>query len=142
MPTDDGPNNKDNKNNDGSNDDGSSGNGPTGTGSSVADLTKGMKDLKDKGPADVKLSHDARDKYVTIIGNFRNALQDEHKKMQSMPDLQDPGSFASAQQTRRNLLSNVTGFDGAEPTIKKYIDYLDAFEETVKKAADRLLDNG
>ena len=51
--------------------------------------------------------------------------------MANMVDLGNPGTFSSAGQTKQNLLSDISGFDGVEPTMDKLIAYLEALQTTV-----------
>jgi hypothetical protein len=127
----------------GSNDNGSTtSTPPTTSGSSISDLTSALKQLQNSGPADLKLSAETRDKYLKIISTFRSALQAARTKMSNLGALGSPGSLGSAVQTQSNLNLDVSGLSGIEPTIDQYLSYLDEFETTVKKAADRLIQSG
>jgi hypothetical protein len=105
-------------------------------------LTDGLKDIQKNGKADLKLSSATRDKYLSIISNFRSALQAQQKAIAGLPGLGFPGELASAGQTKQNLELDVTGLTGIEPAVNKYLDYLDEFEKTVKAAADKLIHSG
>jgi hypothetical protein len=59
-----------------------------------------------------------------------------------MGPLGNPGSLGSAVQTKNNLNLDVTGLDGIEQAVDQYLNYLDEFETTVKKASDRLIQSG
>jgi len=50
--------------------------------------------------------------------------------------------LGSAVQTKNNLNLDVTGLDGIEQAVDQYLNYLDEFETTVKKASDRLIQSG
>jgi hypothetical protein len=127
----------------GSNDGASSGDGSSNTDLAPIDgLTDSLNDLKDNGKADVKLSAETRDKYLKLISTFRDALQAQRKNMNGLEAIGNVGLFESANQTKRNLQIDVTGIEGIQQSTDKYLDYLDAFADTVKKAADRLLHNG
>lgn len=131
----------------GSGDTGSGTNGPTGGGSttggaSIDDLTNGLKQLQKSGKSDLKLSTATKQKYLTLIGTFRTAIQAERKKMDGLETLNNVGSLGSANQTKNNLDLDVTGLTGIQQSVDKYLSYLDTFETTVKKAADRLIRNG
>jgi hypothetical protein len=108
---------------------------------SLTDLTTNMDQFKKDGPADVKLSTDVKNSYVTLIKGFRDKMQATLDKVDhdGMADLGNVGTMGSANQTKRNLLLDAANF---KETIKQYIDYLDAFEATVNKAAERLIKNG
>jgi hypothetical protein len=108
----------------------------------IDDYTKNIKALHDKGEADLKLSPETRDEYLRVIKDFRAALQAERTNMNGLELLGNVGGYRSANQTKSNLELNVTGLGGIEDTINKYLTYLDEFESTVKKAADRLLKHG
>jgi hypothetical protein len=152
MPTDNSNDNKggsgnSGSGNSGSNDGGSSnsgstGNGATGAGSSTGDLTKGLLGLRDDGPKDIRLSTDTKQKYVKIIQDFRITLQDELSNMSGMPSIGNPGTFNSATNTKLFLQNDANGFDGVLPSTAKLIEYLEAFEAAVNKAADNLLHKG
>jgi hypothetical protein len=109
---------------------------------SLEDLTHSMKQLKDSGEADVKLSKETRDKYVALIKNFRTALKAERDNLNGLEALGNAGTFASATQTKSNLQSNVVDTGGIQKTLDKYLDYLDEFEATVKKSCDRIIESG
>lgn len=98
-----------------------------------------MKMLKDHGPADLMLSPETRDKYLKIIEDFRTSLADQRTKMNWLRNYGNVGAFSSALQTKANLELDVTQ---AQIATDKYIAYLDAFEDTIKKAADRLMQSG
>jgi hypothetical protein len=123
----------------GSDDDGSSSDSDL---SPIDSLTDGLKQLKDNGKADVKLSAETRDKYLKLISTFKDALQAERKKMNGLEAIGNVGLFQSANQTKRNLQIDVIGVQGIQQSTDKYLDYLDTFADTVKKAADRLLHDG
>jgi hypothetical protein len=108
----------------------------------TADLTSNMKAIHDNGPADVKLSAETRDQYLKVVQKFRDALAAERRNMDGLEKLGNVGGYSSANQTKTNLELNVTGIGGIQETMDKYLAYLDEFEATVKKAADRLLKNG
>src|SRR3954447_6579114 len=106
------------------------------------DLTSNMNQLKDGKTADLKLSTESRDAYLKAIRACGDSLKAERAKMNSLETLAYPGSFGSAVQTQRNLQDDVTGLAGIQRTLDKYLDYLDAFEATVKNTADLILKSG
>lgn len=124
-------------NNDPSNKGGASGSDPT----SIDALTTAMKKFE-KGPADLKLSEATRDQYLAILATFRKSLQDERDKMNKLETLGNVGTLASANQTKKNLQTDVTGVQGIQHSVTKYLGYLDEFERAIKAACDRLLQAG
>jgi hypothetical protein len=62
--------------------------------------------------------------------------------MNGLESIGNVGLFQSANQTKRNLQIDVTGVQGIQQSTDKYLDYLDTFADTVKKAAGRLLHDG
>jgi hypothetical protein len=115
---------------------------PNAGGTSISDLTSGLKQIQKSGPVDLKLSTETRDKYLNIITTFRTALQAQRTSMSNMGSLGNPGMLGSAVQTKNNLNLDVTGLDGIEQAVDQYLNYLDEFETTVKKASDRLIQSG
>jgi hypothetical protein len=109
---------------------------------SIDQLADGMKQIAEHGKVDIQLSEATRDKYVTLIDDFRDALQRQLDHMRALETLGPVGELSSAQQTKTNLTHDVTGTDGIEDVITHYMAYLDEFKNTVKKACDRLLDAG
>lgn len=105
-------------------------------------LTQGLKDLQKNGKADIKLSTETRDKYLKIISTFRSTLQAERNKMSNQQSLGNPGALNSAAITKENLQLDITGLLGAQRSVDSYLHYLDEFETTVKKAADRMIQSG
>lgn len=110
--------------------------------SSLPSLTAGLKGLQTAGEADLKLTADVRDQYLNLISTYRASLQGARGAMTALEGLENPGTLTSANQTATNLRLDVTGTDGVEQTIDKYLDYLDELEKTVKAAADRMLQAG
>jgi hypothetical protein len=102
-------------------------------------LTNNLNELKDHGSADVKLSPATRDKYLKIISGFRTGLATQRTQMDRLTHYGNVGTLVSALQTKDNLLLDVTN---AQIAMDKYLKYLDVFEDTVKKAADRLMHSG
>jgi hypothetical protein len=115
---------------------------PGGSGTSIPDLTSGLKALGDSGPADLKLSTDAKNAYLKIIGTFRTSLQTYQNQIKGMGGLGSPGNLGSAIETKNNLDLDVNGLQGIETALGQYLDYLDQFETTVKDAANRLIQSG
>jgi|ERR1700742_4466195 len=116
--------------------------GSSGSSSAIGDLTSGLKDIQKNGKADLKLSTAARDKYLQIISTYRTALETERKKMNNQESLGDPGGFQSGILTKQNLMLDMTGLTGAQRSMDQYLDYLDEFAKTVKKACDNLINSG
>lgn len=131
MSTDNTPNN------DSSDKGGGSGSDP----SSIDSLTSDMKNFKN-GPADLKLSAETRDQYLAILATYRNSLNDQSGKMKQLETLGNVGTLASASQTKENLQTDVTGAQGIQQSVTKYLEYLDDFEAAIKAACDRLLHAG
>jgi hypothetical protein len=126
-----------------SNNDGSGNDGPTPPSASPIDgLTTNLNQIKDSGPADIKLSTETRDEYLKVIKDFRGALQTQRNQMNTVQPLGDPGGLGSAIQTKTNLELDVHGPGGITETTDKYLKYLDDFADTVNKAATRLIQNG
>lgn len=98
-----------------------------------------MNHLKDNGQADLKLSPETRDAYLQAITDLRTALESRVREADGVGEYGNPGKFASAQQTKANLELAVANF---KTSVNDYIEFLDAFAETVKKSADRLMNAG
>jgi hypothetical protein len=125
------------------NNNGDTNNTPPDSGSSPIDeYTSNLKSIQDDGPADVKLSAETRDQYLKVIQTFRSALQVERQNMNGPDPIGNVGGYQSANQTKSNLHVDVAGLGGMQDTMDKYLNYLDEFETTIKKAADKLLGNG
>ena len=75
-------------------------------------------------------------------GADRTALETERKKMNNQESLGDPGGFQSGILTKQNLMLDMTGLTGAQRSMDQYLDYLDEFAKTVKKACDNLINSG
>jgi hypothetical protein len=116
--------------------------GPTAGGPSISDLTDGLKQIAKKGPADVKLSPETRDKYLAIVKTFRDSLQTERDRMNNLETLNYVGGLKSAIQTKNMLEADVTGFGGMEEAMDKYIAYLDELRTTLKKVCDHITQSG
>jgi hypothetical protein len=101
-----------------------------------------LKTIKDSGKPDVKLSTETKDKYLALIGSFHDQLMVQRKKIDTIAPLGNPGELESAQQTRNNLTTDVSGPGGITETLDKYLNYLDEFRDTVNKAATRLIQSG
>ena len=110
--------------------------------SPIDGLTTNINEIKDNGPADVKLSTQTRDQYLKVIGDFKTALQSQRDSMNNIQPLGDPGTLTSAMQTKANLELDVHGPGGIVETVDKYLNYLSAFEQTVNEAATRLIESG
>lgn len=122
---------------------GSSDTGSASTSASPIDgLTTNIKQIKDTGPADLKLSTDTKNSYLKVIGDYRTVLQAQRDKMTDIQPLGSPGTLGSAIQTKSNFEVDVTGLGGIHESLDKYLAYLDDFADTVNKAADRLIQNG
>lgn len=125
---------------------GSTNSGPSGGGSTsgtdISSLNSGLKDLQKSGPADVKLSTQTRDAYLNIVQTFHDALNTQLTNIKNLPALGDPGTLASAIQTKNNLELDISGLDGIEQSVNQYLSYLDQFSATVKAACDRLTSSG
>jgi hypothetical protein len=108
------------------------------------DLTSDLKKLTDTGKADVKLSTATRDQYLKLITDFRNGLgyytdTGPHAHTEDVAEIGNVGTFESAQQTKRNLQTDILQF---AQVMGDFDDYLNELLATVKKAADRLIHNG
>jgi hypothetical protein len=104
----------------------------------IEDLTSQLKQLKEHGEADLKLSDTTRDDYVRVVRTFRGVLQDQLDKIDGLRGFGHPGEFTSADETKRRLVGNTDNTDGIVTTLTKYIDYLDEFEATINAAFKRL----
>ena len=113
----------------------------SGSDPSIDSLTSDMKNFKN-GPADLKLSAETRDQYLAILATYRNSLNDESGKMKHLETLGNVGTLASASQTKNNLQTDVTGAQGIQQSVTKYLEYLDDFDAAIKAACDRLLHAG
>jgi hypothetical protein len=105
----------------------------------IEDSRSAMQSLADTGVADLQLSAETRDKYVNIVTTLRDSLAARVGEVQNLPDYGNTGSYGSAEQTKANLELGAANFIAA---MNNYIDYLDAFSETVTKACDRALEQG
>jgi hypothetical protein len=133
---------------DGSNPPGGGSNPPPGGSSgsssapSIDSLTDAINQLAKTGQPDVKLSTATRDQYLKVIGDFRFMLASQRQRMGGMESIGNVGTLSSADETKKNLQLDITGTSGIEQTTDKYLKYLDALENAVKKAADRLIQSG
>ena len=123
------------------NNDSSGKGGASGSDPSIDSLTSDMKNFKN-GPADLKLSAETRDQYLAILATYRSSLNDESRKMKQLETLGNVGTLASARQTKNNLQTDVTGAQGIQQSVTKYLEYLDDFDAAIKAACDRLLHAG
>jgi hypothetical protein len=113
-----------------------------GTPTNIDNLGAGLQDLIKDGPPDLKLSDETKKKYLALITNFRTGIQYERDAMDRFTAIGDPGTLESASQTKNNFVLDVTGYNGIRPTLNNYLNYLDAFADTLQKAADRALNEG
>ncbi|WP_445161760.1 hypothetical protein ACTXG5_00035 [Mycobacterium sp. Dal123C01] len=105
-------------------------------------MSSQLTDLKDSGPADVKLSTQTRDAYLKIVQTFHDSLNAQLKTLSGLGSLGNPGTLASARQTKMNLELDISGVDGIQQSINQYLSYLDQFSTTVKAACTRLIQSG
>lgn len=136
-------------NNTGTNDNGTTNNGSSGTSPSANPnasptdgLITGLKQIKDSGPPDVKLSTQTKEQYLALIGGFHDELMAQRRKIVAIAPLGDPGTLGSATQTSANLTMDVSGPGGITEMLDKYLTYLDDFTDTLNKAATRLIQSG
>src|ERR1700733_5145166 len=115
------------------NNDSSGKGGASGSDPSIDSLTSDMKNFKN-GPADLKLSAETRDQYLAILATYRNSLNDERGKMKQLETLGNVGTLASARQTKNNLQTDITGAQGIQQSVTKYLEYLDDFDAAIKAA--------
>jgi hypothetical protein len=127
---------------DGTTPDGSSGSLTSPTGMSIDGLTSGLTQIKDNGPADVKLSTDTKNQYLALIGGFHDELMAQRRKMDAISPLGDPGTLGSANETKNFLEGNVHDLGGITDTTDKYLNYLDEFHDALMKAASRMIQSG
>jgi len=122
-----------------------SGSGTSGSGTSGSDissLSSGLKQLQNSGPADLKLSSATQTDYLNIIKAFHTALNNELTTIKNLGGLGNPGSLGSANQTKNNLVLDITGLEGIQQSINQYLSYLEQFSATVKAAGNRLIGSG
>jgi hypothetical protein len=106
---------------------------------SLGDLTNQMKKLaQSSGGKDLRLSETAHQNYINLIKEYRTALSEQYQKAASLADYGHPGGFASALHTKSNLTNDVHGRGGFLEHHKKYMDYLDEFENTVNAAFKKM----
>ena len=101
-------------------------------------ITK-IKNDATNGPADLKISKEVKDAYVTAITDFRNVLQEQLTKLNALRAYGPTGGFQSAYQAKKNLEN---GLDEFKQYIGDYNAYLDKLVETVDEAAKRLIATG
>ncbi|CAN5615219.1 hypothetical protein BH11ACT6_BH11ACT6_35400 [soil metagenome] len=106
---------------------------------SIENATTLMTQLADSGQADLKMSTETRDEYLKVINALRDSLKGRLAEVDEVEPYGDPGLYASAKQTKANLELAVLNF---KKSVNDYIEYLDAFAETVKKACDRAIESG
>ena len=121
---------------------GAAGGSGAASGVNIGDLTNGLKQIEQSGPPDVKLSTETANEYIQAVTTFRDALQSAHDQANGLGPLNLPCSLGSAQQTASNFEADRTGINGMVPQTAAYIDYLNEFITTVKKASDRLIQSG
>jgi hypothetical protein len=109
--------------------------------SSGADILGAMNKLKD-APADLKLSPATRDRYLSIIRTYREAMQAERNTLAGLSSLGDPGQFQSAIQTRANLINDLDGAFGLDHQMRLHVTYCDALLDVVNKVASHLIKSG
>jgi hypothetical protein len=99
-------------------------------------LTNQMKQLAQSGGGkELQLSETAAQMYINEIQVYRQSLHDQLQKIAGLADYGHPGNFPSALQTRKNLIADT---NEAGAILKKYIDYLDEFENAVKNACGKI----
>jgi len=138
-------NSADTSSGDGGSNTGDSGGGSGGSGNtspSIDSLTSSMKQFGSDKKTDLKLTADARTRSLQYISDYRDGLKNQLAMAEYLGAMGNPGTFASAIQTKNYLLDDMNGPGGVKDTINKSIKYLDELEATVKKAADSLLHNG
>ncbi|MCV7376919.1 hypothetical protein H5P33_29845 [Mycolicibacterium arabiense] len=114
---------------------------PPGAPSNIDDLGTVINDLAKHGKPDVKLNEATRKWYVDTINYYRGLVETQHQRISHPPEVGRVGSLGSAIQTAKNLENDVTGHDGIQKTMTNYLNYLDAFVNTVNAAADRIIKN-
>lgn len=105
---------------------------------SIEQLKMQMSQLKEFGQPDLQLSESAHRDYIALIKEYRSALQEQRDKVVGLATLGNVGNWQSAQQTRAELILDVTGPKGILITLDKYLAYLDEFEATVNAAFNRV----
>ena len=108
----------------------------------IDSLTGDMKNINKTHSADITFSTATRDQYLSILATYRSSLNDQLQKIKQLETLGNVGTLDSANQTKDNLQTDVTGNKGIEEFVNKYLDYLDEFEQSIKTAADRLIQHG
>src|SRR5262245_25224811 len=104
----------------------------------IDDLTSQLTMLKELGQPDLQLSERARDDYTRLISTYRSVLIEQRDRITELANLGGTVGYLSAQETQRRLELNATGLDGIQESLDSYIGYLDAFEDTVNAAFERI----
>jgi hypothetical protein len=99
----------------------------------------GIKAGASTGEADLKLTTEVRDAYIKAVHDFRDLLNAQLAKVNGLPGYGEPGGFQSAAQTKSNLEH---GCNEVKRVIGDYVEYLDAFADTVTEAGKRLIHCG
>ena len=106
---------------------------------SPGNLTNQMKHLAETGAGkDLRFSETARQSYINQIQEYRTALTEQYNTAAGLAEYGHPGEFASALDTKSNLIKDVHGADGFLARLKNYINYLDDFENTVNAAFKKI----
>ncbi|OKH73162.1 hypothetical protein [Mycolicibacterium sp.] len=107
--------------------------------SQLETLTDQMKGWQSASDADLKVTKAGRDAYLGAIGELRTKLKEAQQKIGTLKTLGNPGDLEPAQLVKDGLQGDAVTLD---TTITEYLAYLDAYEQTVKDAYDRMIQSG
>ena len=109
--------------------------------SSINELLNGMRQLKESGGRDVRLTPTAAHDYLHVVGAFKTTLKGYRDQAADLADSSkygNPGGFVSATQTRAQLVGAVIAANnGLVANFDGYLTYLDEVEKAVKAALTR-----
>ncbi|BBX33104.1 hypothetical protein MMAG44476_07201 [Mycolicibacterium mageritense DSM 44476 = CIP 104973] len=101
-------------------------------------LTDQMKGWQAKD-ADLKISEAGKTKYTNAIKALRAELVSAQTKLAELKQIGDSGAYPSATATKAGLEQNAKTLD---ETLTAYIAYLDAYNQTVIDACNRMVQSG
>ena len=112
----------------------------------IGDYTSNVQAIEDdekNEKADLKLSQETSEAWITPMTNFHLALESVRDSTNGLDAV--PGGIPklkSAEDTRENLARAVTGFGGVQPALEDHMKYQGELAKAVKSAHDLLLNSG